>query len=284
MLAATDTPLGWAARHSPDRIAAVGVLAVKVRRHLTDGTDPGLTSIQGLRVRVAGQPEQPLWHQSTGLYGFLDIPAGEARIEIDDPTGRYQPQAITATVPDRADLKSALEAGEAPPAVPAPAYPEVALRPGLTMALPPGTSALWGVLRDAGRPVPGALLTLATVQGGAADSVTALSGPDGSYLLVLPFEVIDRSVTPPLRAFDRALTVFAPRPALATALATKGFLAGQPANVFGLTAAERNALFLPRDFQLRDAGGTLHPQVGGQNPPASVSVGARVRLDIELLP
>ena len=264
MLAATDTPLGWAARHSPDRIAAVGVLAVKVRRHLTDGTEPGLTPIPGLRVRVAGQAEQPLWHQSTGLYGFLDIPAGEARIEIDDPTGRYQPQAITATVPDRADLKAALEAGEAPPAVP--------------------TSALWGVLRDAGRPVPGALLTLATVQGGAADSVTALSGPDGSYLLVLPFEVIDRSVTPPLRAFDRALTVFAPRPALATALATKGFLAGQPAYVFGLTAAGRNALFLPRDFQLRDAGGTLHPQVGGQNPPASVSVGARVRLDIELLP
>ena len=97
-------------------------------------------------------------------------------------------------------------------------------------------------------------------------------------------EAIDRSVSPPLRRFERALAVHAPRPALATALATKGFLAGQPANVFGLTAAGRNALFLPRDFQLRDAGGTLHPQVGGQNPPASVSVGARIRLDIELLP
>ena len=98
MLAATDTPLGWAARHSPDRITAIGVLAVKVRRHLTDGADPGLTPIPNLRVRVAGQPERPLWHQSTGLYGFLDIPPGEARIEIDDPTGRYQPQSITATV------------------------------------------------------------------------------------------------------------------------------------------------------------------------------------------
>jgi hypothetical protein len=69
--------------------------------------------------------------------------------------------------------------------------------------------------------------------------------------------------------------VFAPRPALAAALAAQGFLAGQPANVFGLTAAERNALFLPRTFQLRDAGGTLHPQVGGQNPPVSVSVGMK---------
>ena len=67
MLAATDTPLGWAARHSPDRIAAVGVLAVKALRHLTDGSEPGLTPIPALRVRVAGQNERPLWHQSTGL-------------------------------------------------------------------------------------------------------------------------------------------------------------------------------------------------------------------------
>jgi hypothetical protein len=41
---------------------------------------------------------------------------------------------------------------------------------------------------------------------------------------------------------------------------------------------------MPRDFQLRDSGGTLHPQVGGQNPLAPVSVGEQVRLDIELLP
>lgn len=284
MLTATDTPLRWAARHSPDRVAAVGVLAVKVRTYLTDNTDPGLTPIPGLRVRVTGQDAQPLWHQSTGLYGFLDIPAGETRVEIDDPASRYQPQAITAIVPDRVSLKDALEDGKTPPAVPAPAYPEVSLRPGPAMALPPGTSAVWGVLKDAGRPVPGALLSIATVHNGTADSVTALSGPDGSYVLVLPFEVIDRSVTPPLRAFDRVLTVFVPRPALARALATQGLLAGQPANVFGLTAAKRNALFQPRDFELRDAGGTLHPQVGGQNPPASVSVGARIRLDIELLP
>jgi hypothetical protein len=76
---------------------------------------------------------------------------------------------------------------------------------------------------------------------GAADTVTTLSGRDGSYLIVLPFERIDRSVNPPVRAFNRVLSVFAPRPALAAALAAQGFLAGQPANVFGLTAAQRNA-------------------------------------------
>jgi len=187
-------------------------------------------------------------------------------------------------VPDRSALKAALEAAEAPPAVPPPAYPTVDLRPGLAMGLPPATTAVWGVLRDGSRAVPGALLSLATVRNGAADTVSTLSGPDGSFLLVLPFEVIDRGVNPPLRDFNRALTVFAPRPALAAALAAQGFLAGQPANVFGLSAAERNALFLLRGFQLRDAGGALHPQVGGQNPPVSVSVGRKVRLDIELLP
>ena len=76
----------------------------------------------------------------------------------------------------------------------------------------------------------------------------------------------------------------APRPALADALARQGFPGGQPANPFALTPAERAALFMPRDFQLRDSGGTLHPQVGGQNPLAPVSVGEQVRLDIELLP
>ncbi|MBK6654153.1 hypothetical protein [Zoogloea sp.] len=152
------------------------------------------------------------------------------------------------------------------------------------MGLPPGTSALWGVVRDGSRVVPGALLSLATVRDGAADTVTTLSGRDGSYLIVLPFERIDRSVNPPVRAFNRVLSVFAPRPDVAAALAARGFLAGQPANVFGLTAAQRNARFLPRTFELRDTGGTLHPQVGGQNPPVSVSVGMNVRLDIELLP
>ena len=284
MLAPADTPLAWAARHSPDRISAVGVLAVRIRRHLTDAGAPGLTAIPDLRVRVAGHPERPLWHASTGLYGFLDLPPGDVRIEIEDPSGRHQPQAVTATVPDRSALKEAMEAADAAPVVPPPAYPAVNLRPSLAMGLPPGTSALWGVVREGSRVVPGALLSLTTVRDGAADAVTTLSGRDGSYLFVLPFERIDRSVNPPIRAFSRTLTVLSPRPAVATALAEQGFLAGQPANVFGLTAAERNARFLPRGFELRDAGGTLHPQVGGQNPPVSVSVGMNVRLDIELLP
>lgn len=288
MLAPADTPLAWAARHSPERVAAVGVLALRIRRYLSDTAPPGLASIPGLRITVPGQlqqPRQPLWHESTGLYGFLRLPPGEQRVEIADPAGRFQAQAVTAQVPDRSTVKQDLEAGATPaPGSPKPLILDVALRPALGIALPPGSSAVWGVVTDGGRPVAGALLSLASLFQGAADHISGMSGPDGSYLLVLPFETIDRGVSPPLRHFERALTVHAPRPALAEALARLGFLAGQPADPFSLTTAERDALFMPRDFQLRDSGGTLHPQVGGQNPPATVSVGEQVRLDIELLP
>lgn len=283
-MAVTDTLLEWAARHSPDRIAAVGVLAVRVRRYLSEGVAPALEPIPGLRLRVAGHDERPFWHASTGLYGFLGIPPGEARIEIEDPAGRWQAQAISALVPDRSALRRALEEGSAPAAVPAPAYPAVALRPAPAMALAPGLSALWGVVRDGGRPVAGALLEIDTVRAGLADRVTGLSGADGSYLLVLAGEALDRSQTPPQRQFERALAVSAPRPALAARLARNGFLAALPANVFTLSAAERAAGFMPRNFQLRDAAGVAHPPVDGHNPHAIVGAGSRVRLDIELSP
>lgn len=285
MLAPASTLLDWAARHSPERIVAAGVLALRICRYLSDGAPSGLASIPGLRVRASGHSERPLWHPSTGLYGFLRLPPGTMRIELDDPSGRYQAQAVVAQVPDRTAFKDALAAGMLPPPGSAgPRIVDVALRPSIAMALPPGTSALWGVVRDGERPVAGALLTLATVLQGLPDRVTGLSGRDGCYLLVLPAEIIDRSANPPGRLFARTLTVDAPRPALTEALAQQGFTAGQPANAFGLTAAERSALFMPRRFQLRDSGGTVHPQVGGQNPSASVSVGEQVRLDIELLP
>lgn len=283
-MAVTDTLLDWASRHAPDRIVAVGVLAVRVRRYLSEGADPALESIPNLRVRVRGHAERPFWHASTGLYGFLGLPPGEARIEIEDPAGRWQAQAISALVPDRSALRLALEEGSAVPAVPAPAYPEAALRPAPAIALAPGLSAIWGVVREAGRVVAGALLEIDTVRNGLADRVTGASGADGSYLLVLPGEALDRSHSPPHTRFARDLTVRAPRPALAAALAREGFIAALPANVFALSMAARDALFMPRDFQLRDAAGVVHPPLGGHNPQATIAAGERVRLDIELSP
>lgn len=285
MLDLRDTPLGWAARHSPERIVKVGVLALRARLYLSDGAAPGIAPLPNLRVRVAGSAEVPFWHASSGLYGFLTVPSGEARIEIDDPSGRFQPQAVTAAVPDRRGLRADLEAGDPNPTGPPPTYVDVALRPATGLALAPATTALWGVVSAGGRPVPGALLSLATPRNGSADSVSSLSGADGRYRLVLPFEVPDRGVTPPQRDFERALTVRAPSASLAARYAQLGFLAGQPGNVFALAGAERDALLPLRNFQLRDADGVLHPQTtGGHNPPAPIRVGQDLRLDIELLP
>ncbi|HPT49657.1 MAG TPA: hypothetical protein PKZ22_05575 [Accumulibacter sp.] len=277
----------WAARNAAERLVAVGVLAVRPRRYASDGAPAGLSTIAGLRVRVATQAEKPHWHASTGIYGFLHVPPGEFRIEVDDPTRRYLPQAVSAQVPDRSSVGDWLTRGVPPPTgAPGPLILDLAMRPSSEMPLPPASTALWGVLRESagGRPVPGALLSLTTVLNGANDTVTTLSGADGGYLLVLPGEAVNRAVNPPLRNFERALTVRAPLPPLAAALADKGFLAGQPAGPFALGAADRDALFVARDFQLRAAGGGPRPRVGGQNPSVPVSVGERRRWDIELLP
>lgn len=276
----------WAAGRSPDRIPLVGVLAVRPRRYLSDGIPLGLAALPGIEVRVAGRAEVPLWHPSTGLYGFLHLAPGPVRIEVLDPTRRFLPQVLTAQVPDREPVRAALALGQFPaPGSPGALILDVGLRPGVELALPPGATALWGVVRRRadGVPVAGALLSLATVHAGAPDRVTTLSGPDGTYVLVLPGELVDRSVAPPVRRFNRALTVHIPRPPLAAELA-QGYLAGLPAGVFGLTAAQRNALYRQVNFQLRAGDGSLRPRVGGQNPLTTVSIGERVRWDIEVLP
>ncbi len=282
-----DRPLDWAAQHSAERLTAVGVLAVRPRRYLGDDTPPALATVAGLRVRVAGFSERPHWHVSTGLYGFLRVPPGEWRVEVDDPARRFLPQALSTVVPDRRGVREVLEAGGTPPAgSPGPRLLDLAMRPSPEMALPPGSTLLWGVLRQAtgGRPVAGAYLTLETVSQGGADTVSTLSGTDGGYALVLPGEVIDRSLNPPRRQFERVLRVFRPRPALAAILAERGLLAGQPANVFALSALQRAALFESSDFRLRAGNGVLRTPANGQNPLLPVLVGQRGRWDIELLP
>ena len=138
--------------------------------------------------------------------------------------------------------------------------------------------------RTDGVPVPGALIRLDMVLAGAADRVTTLSGPDGCYVLVLPGEIVDRSVAPPVRA-STAPSPFTPRarPLAAQLAGPQGYLAGLPAGVFGLTAAQRNALYRQPGFQLRRL---RQPSPAGRRtkPLNTVSIGERVRLDIELSP
>lgn len=278
----------WAAARAPDRIAAVGVLAVRPLPYRSDQAPLGLGAIPGLAVRAPGQAETPIWHPSTGIYGFLGLPPGPVRLEIEDPARRWLPLAASAQVPDRSAIRDRLERGLTPlPGSTGALVLELGMRPGPEQTLPPGSTALWGQVRESAdsRPVPGALLGLDTVLHGAADRVQTLSGPDGTYLLALPGELLDRSHNPPVRRFARALQVESPLPALAAALrGPGGFVAGLPADLYGLTQAQRAPLLQSRVFRLRLADGSVLGPAGGQNPPATVSIGERVRWDIELLP
>jgi hypothetical protein len=261
------------------------VLGVRVLRYQLDGLAPSARPISGLSVRVRGNAETPLWHVATGLYGFLKLPPGLATIEVTDPAMRLLAAVVTVQVPDRSIVQQALSRCGTPPAGAAgPLLFDLAVRPTLGMPLPPATTALWGVVTEAvGRqPVPGALLQLDTVHDGNPMTATTLSGPDGSWLLVLPGEVIDRATSPPGRDFDRALTVFSPRPPLAADLA-RDYVSALPADVFTIDPAAPSSPLRPREFQLRAANGQVRPRFGGQNPATTVSIGERVRWDVELL-
>ncbi len=277
--------LTWAAGRGGHCLAAVGVLGVRPLRYLVDGVAPGPQPLAGLSVRVRGEAERPLWHPSTGLYGFLRLPPGPVTIEITDPARRFLPQVVTATLPDRLPVRRALEQCRRPPAgSAAPLLLDVAMHAAPELVLPPGATALWGVVSQLadGAPLAGALIQLESVYAGLPHQVTTLSAADGSYLLPLPGEVVDRRVAPPGREFSRALRLFSPRPPLAAALADD-FVGGLPAEVYALDPTAANSPFRPRRFRLRAADGGLRRRVGGRNPDTTVSIGESVRWDVELL-
>lgn len=277
--------LSWVRGSGGDCIPSVGVLAVRILRYALDGVAPGPQALSGLRVRLRGHGTAPIWHQSSGLYGFVRLPPGPVTIEVQDPSRRYLPSVVSATVPDRGAVRDALAQCRRPvPGSAGPSIVDLALRPAPEMSLPPGSTALWGLVsaNGTGIAVPGAQLSLDTEFDGVARTATTLSGPDGSYLLVLPGEVLDRAVSPPVREFQRNLRVFAPRPPLAAALALD-FVAGLPADLFSMNAGGAGSPWRQRRFRLRAGDGVLRPRIGGQDPPTTVSIGQCVRWDIELL-
>jgi hypothetical protein len=270
---------------SRECLPAVGVLAVRALRYRLDGIDPGPAPIAGLLVRVRGHGEGPQWHLSTGLYGFLRVPPGPAVVEVSDPGRRFVPSVVSAVIPDRDAVRAALQAcRRPPPGAAGPLYLDIPMHPGPGLALAPATTALWGVVTSLadGAPVPGALLRLATRFDGADLTASTLTAADGSYLLVLPGEVADRSATPPVRSFTRDLSVFAPRPPMAEALAAD-YLAGLPPDLFTSNPGAAGSPLRRRRFRLRAADGALRPRSGGRNPATTVSIGERVRWDVELL-
>lgn len=278
---AAERPLVWAASYSPDRVAIAAVLGLRALRYGGEGRPLAGPPIEQLRVVAVGSPERPTYHDSTGLYGFLRLPVGARRIEISDPARRVLPWAITATVPDRSGIIAALQAGVAPPSSPPPPLlVDVALRPAPGAPLPPGLTAIWGIVRESGSgaPVPLARIACATVGGG---SVVTYAQRDGGFVIVLPLEKPSSLAHPPLFDFPRALTLHAPKPPLAAALAGANFVGALPADLDTLDPNAAGSPFAARQYQLRKGDGTL---VAGPNPNLPVRAAQQSRWDIELLP
>ena len=87
MLAPADTPLSWAARHSPERVVAVGVLALRIRRYQSEAAPPGLVR------HVIRLPEQP---EPDNLR--VEIIAGRS-IEADCNVRQFAASISEETVP-----------------------------------------------------------------------------------------------------------------------------------------------------------------------------------------
>lgn len=276
---AAERPLVWAAAFAPDRIAIAAVLGVRALRYTGEGRPLAGPPIERLSIAAIGSPERPSYHDSTGLYGFLKLPAGARRIEITDPARRVLPWAITATVPDRSAIRAALQAGVAPPSLPAPLLLDVALRPAPGAPLPPGLTAIWGMVREmaSGSPVPLARIACATVGG----SVVTYTQRDGGFVLVLPLEKPASLASPPVLEFPRALTLHVPKPPLAGVLAVASFVGALPADLDTLDPDDPAGPFAARQYRLRKGDGTL---IAGPNPDLPVRAAQQSRWDIELLP
>ena len=272
-------PLVWAAQRAPDRVVAIGVLGVRPLLYVGEGVAGRPPVIEDLRVVAVGAPETPIFHAETGLYGFLRLPSGPRRIEISDPARRFMPWATVVQVPDRAAIRAALERGAPSPSTPRPTLIDLALRRAPSTALPPGLTAVWGVVRETtGKPVPLARISCATAGGG---EVVAYSTRDGAYVLVLPAEKPSSLAEPPKFVFPRALRLHAPKKGLAAAMAGPSFVGALPADLDDLDLIDPAGPFLARDHRLRNSAGAV---LAGPHPDLPVQAGQRTRWDIELLP
>lgn len=275
--------LDFAAARGGQRVVALGVLGLRVLRHVAVGRPLAGPPVAGLEVRAIGAAERAGWHEATGLYGFLRLPPGPRRLLITDPAGRFLPAAFEVVVPDRAAVRAALESGiAAPPMAPRPLLRDLALHEAPAAPIPNGITAVFGQVRDAaGGPVALARLALNTLIEGAMRRHLTWSAVDGSYALRLPGERPEAIGGDPPWRVNRALTVHAPRAPLAAALAAD-FLAALPAERDALDPDDPAGPFARRGFALRSAEGVLRTGAAGADPTLPLLGGRAARWDIEL--
>lgn len=189
--------LEFAASFASDRLVTVGVLGLRVRQYVCEGIlgQP----VSDLSVRSTRSDESPLYHASTGIYGFLDLKPGQHRIHVVDPVGRFLPLAKDVDVPNREAARTLLMAGLAPPGrLPDTAYPTALARPAVGYPVSGGETVVWGSVREpAGRPVPFARIRIETKFKGGDNGVVTYSDLAGVYLARLPGERPDFTLPAP---------------------------------------------------------------------------------------
>jgi hypothetical protein len=295
------TTLAFARRHAPERTVIAGALAVHPLTYRVQGAGPAPASLPGLRVRAVGSGEAPIYHPSSGVYGFLRLPPGTHRLHLTDPGDRFLPRAQTVDVPDRAAAVAILAAGAAPPpGAPGPAYLSVAMRPAIGFPLRRSDTAVWGEIRRAsGEPLPFARLRLATRLDGADAEVVTYSDLMGVFLARLPGEratfvlpePVDEDADPPpaddetelIRTFPRALSVHVLSEAALAGVRGADPLAGFPADFDDLDPDAPGSPYIAPAYRLLDVANDTAAAVDPGDPgEVTVQIGQRWRWDIEI--
>lgn len=247
------TTMDWARTFRTDRSVDLGSVGLRPFAYLRDGA--ALTSTVPSLVATADTGERALWHDSTGVLGFLNLRPGARVFQVSHPAGYWLPRDVAVAAPDHTALRTALEQGAAPPNGVWPTWVDVAMYPTVLLPIPPSESVVWGVVSRAGVPVPGAFVQLLFSIAAAPTKVWRGAANDaGVYCLwlrgLMPADQADPPIAQTLRAFAPLATSVARLPATFDSL--------DP------TTAAFAAAYDP-------VGSTTHP---------TVALGTRTRLDL----
>jgi hypothetical protein len=188
-------------------VPALGTVAIQPVPHRVDedslpaGLERWLPreGIPDLLVRCRGSRLQPSWHGANGLYGFVGLPVGTHTFTIEDPLGRYLPARLSLRINDRSAVAQSLRQLEIPNLAEdwRQLVHRLTLRQAAGAVRRPGSTGLWGELRDASnRPIPFALVQLQTRFRSVPATTTTWSDAAGGYALDLDGERSDPMATP----------------------------------------------------------------------------------------
>lgn len=181
-----------------DRSVDVGSLALRLAAYRAED-EPTVAPIEGLRVTDAARGDRALWHASTGVYGFVNLPPGVRRFRVTDPARRWLDREVEVEVPDREALRAALLAGAPPPIDAGPAWVDVPMYPGVELPIPSSETVVWGVVSRGGAPVAGALVRVDHAPpAGPSRAWRGASDPNGVFVVWLRGFGIDDPDAPPV--------------------------------------------------------------------------------------